>query len=92
MRNFLRWILVFTLALLLGALTVEYLVTSPQRMSIYLTLSLLTLMVLAVIAARMFAGTQRAGAVVLALMAFGLGWFTMTGVVLSARTIGRCQS
>jgi protoheme ferro-lyase len=83
MRNFLRWILVFTLALLLGALTVEYLVTSPQRMSIYLTLSLLTLMVLAVIAARMFAGTQRAGALVLALMAFGLGWFTMTGVVLS---------
>ncbi|MEJ2139814.1 MAG: ferrochelatase [Gammaproteobacteria bacterium] len=83
MRNFLRWILVFTLALLLGALTVEYLVTSPQRMSIYLTLSLLTLMVLAVIAARMFAGTQRAGAIVLALMAFGLGWFTMTGVVLS---------
>ena len=61
MRNFLRWILVFALALLLGALTVEYLVTSPERMSIDLALSLLSLAVLLFIAARLFAGAQRAG-------------------------------
>jgi hypothetical protein len=82
MRLWIRFFAPVALGLLLGSVYVQYLVTHPLRMSIYLSFCFLLLFALVLILNRYFSGGQRLGAIVLSLVAYAAGWYIMTSVVL----------
>ena len=82
-RSIIRWLVPTLLALLLGSACVQYLVTHPLRMDIYLGFCFAALFAIAVILARYFVGTERVVGIAVCVTAFAVGWYTMTGVVLS---------
>jgi sirohydrochlorin ferrochelatase len=77
-----RWGIICLLALLAGATTVEYLVAHPLRMSAYLAATLVLVFLLLVLLVRYFAAGRRIAAVVVSLVAFAVGWYVMTDVLL----------
>jgi sirohydrochlorin ferrochelatase len=76
-----RWTIALAIALLMGATYVQYMVSEPLRMNIYLTGSLALLFALIVMLARWFSGTRRFIAVAAFCAAFAAGWYIMTAVV-----------
>lgn len=82
MRSSLRWPMVAALAALLGAAYIQYLVTQPLRMSLYLSACFVLLFALIVLLARGFAGRGRLAAIALSLIAYAGGWYAMTASVL----------
>lgn len=83
MRSSIRWLAAAMLAALIGAAYVEYLITHPLYMSLYLSACFVLLFALIILLARGFSGRARLAAVALSLVAYAGGWYAMTNVVLS---------
>ena len=77
-----RWVLILVLGLLLGSSYVQYLVSHPLQMDIYLSFVFITIFVLIVVCTRSFSGRQRFGAVGVVLASYATGWYIMTDVIL----------
>jgi len=82
MHSSIRSLVAAVLATLLGAAYVQYLVTNPLGMSLYLSACFVLLFALIVLLSRGFAGRGRLAAVALSLVAYAAGWYGMTAAVL----------
>ena len=83
MRSIIRWIAVLLLASLAGAAYIQYLTTHPLLTARFLSLTFIALFALIVVIARHFSGSQRWGAIAVAIVAYAAGWYVMTASVLS---------
>lgn len=77
-----RWFVIAVLGLLLGSSYVQYLVSHPLRMDIYLSFVFVTIFVLIFLCARSFFGGQRIAAIAVVLVTYAAGWYVMTDVIL----------
>jgi hypothetical protein len=83
MMRYVRWSILAVLAFVAGAAYVQYLVTHPLQISLYLSVTFVALFAAIVVIARYIPAGRRVIAIVLALLAYTGGWYVMTDAVLS---------